>query len=62
VTPTSRREVRYRVSGLVHWRFSEVAPAASDSRLRFQIGRWKAVQAQTLRRSWRAASRVAMNS
>ena len=45
VTPTSRREVRYRASGLVHWRIPEMPPAASDGRLRFQSGRWKAVQA-----------------
>jgi hypothetical protein len=45
MTPTSRREVRYRASGLVLWRIPEMPHSASDGRSRFQSGPWKAVQA-----------------
>jgi hypothetical protein len=38
-------ENNYRASGLVHWRIPEMPHSASDGRLRFQSGRWKAVQA-----------------
>ena len=43
--PARWRQVRYRASGLVHWRIPEMPHSASDGRLRFPSGRWKAVQA-----------------